>query len=132
MFAFSRYPSGEGYEQAKILIRFMVRLCCDLYTLRERQSKNETVASLSLEWPNAGLLELDPCVATRVLITGVTIEALTPRINKSKPGGPESQSLHMEPRLAPRPVWLDQWLLQVKETSQADPATTDGVHDVNV
>lgn len=87
MFAFRLsplYPDHAHIGQTKVLIRFMARLCCDLFELREQQASHDhaDIPVDTLVWPDNGPFGVDPTLAARVVITGVTIEAVTPFVER--------------------------------------------------
>lgn len=84
MFAFRLTANHAHVAQAKVLIRFMARLCCDLFELREQQASHDhaDIPVDTFVWADNGPFEVDPTLATRVVITGITIEAITPFVER--------------------------------------------------
>jgi hypothetical protein len=84
MFAFRLTANHAHVAQAKVLIRFMARLCCDLFELSEQQASHDhaDIPVDTFVWPDNGPFEVDPTLATRVVTTGVTIEAITPFVER--------------------------------------------------
>lgn len=74
---------------AKVLLSFMARLCCDLHALKQRQAGYQVNkgSADAFVWPDNGPFEVDPTLATRVVITEVTLVALIPLSHELGTGG---------------------------------------------